>query len=187
MVLALLASFLMAVCSLLRSMVADTPYDSFYAISFGDLTWTVVALAFFKCKLKSNFRMSWYQKQEPKQVSNQDIENCDLRSVTNSEAEIWNFSWANLGLVILGGLAEFGNSLMTLMGLSFASEYGINAGIAGVLYPLSTIFVAIIARFAYEEHIQRIQLLGMLVIFAGATVIALFPAEDEEGKKASFE
>ena len=61
---AFLASILMAVCSLLRSMVSDTPYDSFYAISFGDLTWTAVALAIFKCKLKSNFRMSWYQKQE---------------------------------------------------------------------------------------------------------------------------
>ena len=64
MIWAFLASILMAVCSLLRSMVSDTPYDSFYAISFGDLTWTAVALAIFKCKLRSNFRMSWMQKQE---------------------------------------------------------------------------------------------------------------------------
>ena len=86
---------------------------------------------------------------------------------------------------MISGFAAFGNSLFTLMGLSYASEFGINAGIAGVLYPLSTIFVAIIARIAYEEHIQRIQLLGMIVIFSGATVIAMFPAEDEEGKKAT--
>jgi len=87
----------------------------------------------------------------------------------------------------LGGLAEFGVSLTTIMGFSFANEYGINAGIAGVLFPLSSAFVAIIARFAYEEMIQKVQFLGMLVILFGATVIAMFPAEAEDGKKATLE
>ena len=68
---ALLASFLMAVCSLLRSIVADTPNDSFYAISFGDLLWTGVSLAILKAKLKGDMRMSCYGKKVPK-VTDQD-------------------------------------------------------------------------------------------------------------------
>ena len=94
--------------------------------------------------------MSCFQKQGAGEAQ-PDMEANDRADQAQAE---WRFNCANFWLVVLGGLAEFGNSFLTLMGLSFASEYGINAGIAGVLFPLSTVFVSIIARFAYEEHIQ---------------------------------
>lgn len=60
MIWAFLACLFIAICSLLRTIVSKTPYDSSYAIMFGDLTWSTVYLTVFKCKLGSNFRMSWY-------------------------------------------------------------------------------------------------------------------------------
>jgi len=55
----------------------------------------------------------------------------------------------SFAMVIGGGLSEVGVSLFTLISLSTALDYGINAGIALVTAPLSSIFVAIVAYFRF--------------------------------------
>ena len=99
--------------------------------------------------------------------------------------ETWKFSKYNFLLVVLAGLAELSIALMIIMAYSYTLEYGVNAGIATILIPTSSAFSAIVAYFAFEEHMQKIQFLGMLVILCGIAFIALFPAETEDGKRAT--
>ena len=87
--------------------------------------------------------------------------------------------------MILAALAELSIALSVIMAFSYAMEYGVNAGIATILLPTSSAFSAMIAYFAFEEHMQKIQFLGMLIILCGVAFIALFPAETEDGKKAT--
>ena len=51
--------------------------------------------------------------------------------------------------------------------------------------PTASAFAAIIAYFAFEEHVQRVQMLGMAIVIGGASVIAVFPAESDDGEKAT--
>ena len=87
--------------------------------------------------------------------------------------------------MFLAGLAELSVSLSIIITFSYANEYGINAGIATVLLPTSSAFAAIIAYFAFEEHMQKIQFLGMLIILCGASFIAIFPAKVDDGEQAT--
>ena len=67
-----------------------------------------------------------------------------------------------------------------LFALSKATVFGINAGIAGVLLLTSGIFVSIASYFLFGEVLLKTQLIGLLVIIVGATIIALFPAGEIE-------
>lgn len=83
-------------------------------------------------------------------------------------------------------MGEFGTALFTILAFNKAEEFGINAGIAAVLLPLSGIFVSLASYFMYHEKLHKTQILGLFIILAGATIISLFPAEDtDSGKKAS--
>lgn len=69
-----------------------------------------------------------------------------------------------------------------IIALDKASERNINAGLSTVLMPLSSIFVSVISFFLFKEKLQVTHVIGMLVVIAGATLIALFPAgSDSEG------
>ena len=80
-------------------------------------------------------------------------------------------------MVWLGGMAEFATSLLSIMAFNYASGHSINAGIFGVLFPLSGFFVTAGSFLMYKEKVQVIQIIGMFVIMLGATLIATFPAE----------
>lgn len=80
-------------------------------------------------------------------------------------------------MVWLGGLAEFGTSLFSILAFNHANKHNINAGIAGVLMPISGIFVTIASFLMYKEKLHIVQVIGMFVIVLGATLIATFPAE----------
>lgn len=58
--------------------------------------------------------------------------------------------------MILAGLAELSIALSVIMAFSYAIKYGVNAGIATILLPTSSAFSAMIAYFAFEEHMQKI-------------------------------
>lgn len=58
----LIAALTMAVTSFLRTIVADTPYSSFFALSFGYLLVSGTILAIVKCVKRKDFRMAWYAK-----------------------------------------------------------------------------------------------------------------------------
>mmetsp|Transcript_4977 Transcript_4977/g.6634 ORF Transcript_4977/g.6634 Transcript_4977/m.6634 type:complete len:84 (-) Transcript_4977:566-817(-) len=81
-------------------------------------------------------------------------------------------------MVCLGGVAELGTSLFSILAFNKAGEFGVNAGLAGVLFPLSSAFVAIAAYFMYGEKINKVQAVGILIVVAGATLIAVFPADE---------
>lgn len=81
-------------------------------------------------------------------------------------------------MVCLGGVAEFGTSLFSILAFNQASQGGINAGTAGVLIPLSGIFVSLASYCLFKEKLQAMQVVGLVTIVAGATVIAMFPADD---------
>ena len=83
-------------------------------------------------------------------------------------------------LVVLGGLAELGTSLFSILAFNKANEYGMNAGLAGVLFPLSSTFVALITYFMYQEKLNKVQGVGLIIVIAGATLIAAFPAEKDD-------
>ena len=59
-------------------------------------------------------------------------------------------------IVVLGGLAELGTSLFSILAFNKANEYGMNAGLAGVLFPLSSTFVALITYFMYQEKLNKV-------------------------------
>ena len=96
------------------------------------------------------------------------------------------FSRCNFVLICLGGVAEFGTSLFSILAFNQATMSDVNAGVAGVLIPASGIFVSAASFFIFREKLQVTQVIGLFVIIAGATVIAMFPAEDTtSGVKAS--
>ena len=82
-------------------------------------------------------------------------------------------------LVFLGGMGEFGTSLLCILAFGKAEDFQINAGIAGVLLPLSSVVVSFASYCVYRERIALTGILGMLIIIIGATVIALFPAKSD--------
>ena len=86
----------------------------------------------------------------------------------------------SFALVVGGGLSELGTSLFMLISINAAVSYDINAGIATATMPLSSAFVAIIAHFRYHEKLNYVHLLGLVIVIAGAVVIALFPAHDPD-------
>lgn len=53
---------MMAVTGFLRTLVADTPYSSFGALSMGYLLVAGTILAIIKCILRERFRMAWWVK-----------------------------------------------------------------------------------------------------------------------------
>ena len=65
------------------------------------------------------------------------------------------------------------------MAFSRASEHNINAGVAGVLMPLNSIFVGVISFCLFNEKLQVSHMIGMLIVISGATLIALFPAKSD--------
>ena len=80
-------------------------------------------------------------------------------------------------MVWLGGLAEFATSLFTILSFNQAVKSNVNAGLAGVLFPLSSPFVATFTYWMYGEWLSLIQGIGIITVLAGATLIAAFPAE----------
>lgn len=80
-------------------------------------------------------------------------------------------------MVWLGGLAELGTSLFSILAFNQAGKNHVNAGLAGVLFPLSSTFVALAAYFMYGEKLNWVQGIGLLTVIAGATLIAAFPAK----------
>ena len=153
----------MAVTSFLRTVVADTPYSSFFALSFGYLLVSGSILTTVKCMKKQDFRMAWYTK------------------TANNE---WRFSKAQFLMVWLGGMAELGTSLFSILAFNQADKNHVNAGLAGVLFPLSSTFVAIAAYFMYGERLNWVQGAGILIVMAGATLIAAFPAKTDSEQSA---
>lgn len=83
-------------------------------------------------------------------------------------------------MVWLGGVAELGTSLFSILAFNQASKDSVNAGLAGVLFPLSSTFVAIAAYFMYGEKLNKVQGIGILTVIAGATLIAFFPPEEDD-------
>ena len=77
-------------------------------------------------------------------------------------------------------MSEFGTCLLTILAFNYAASYGVNAGVAGVLFPLSSVFVSIVSYFIFEERLAISQVVGMFVVIAGATLIVMFPAENED-------
>ena len=73
---------------------------------------------------------------------------------SESHAQDWRFSKAQFVLVWLGGISELGTSLFTMFALNKATEFGVNAGLACVLLPLSSAFVAITVYFMNNEKVQ---------------------------------
>ena len=59
----LIAALMMAVTSFLRTIASDTPYESFFVLSFSYLLITGIVLASVKCKLGSKFRLAVYKKE----------------------------------------------------------------------------------------------------------------------------
>ena len=101
--------------------------------------------------------------------------------------EKWRFSYCQLFGVLLGGICEFGTSLCSILAFGKAASNGINAGVAGVLIPLSGVIVSIASYFFFGERMQIVQIVGLVVLLAGATLIVMYPAEDDEtGDKASL-
>mmetsp|Transcript_4977 Transcript_4977/g.6632 ORF Transcript_4977/g.6632 Transcript_4977/m.6632 type:complete len:135 (-) Transcript_4977:845-1249(-) len=69
-----MAALTMAVTSFLRTIVADTPYASFFVLSFGYLLVSGVVLGIVKMVKKADFRMAWYRKMT-RTDSSQDVTN----------------------------------------------------------------------------------------------------------------
>jgi drug/metabolite transporter (DMT)-like permease len=106
----------------------------------------------------------------------------------NSSTGARRFSKSQFLMVWLGGLAEFATSLLSIMAFNYASRHTINAGIVGVLFPLSGFFVTLGSFLMYKEKVQRVHLVGMFVLMLGATLIATFPAQGgSEGEQATTE
>ena len=91
----------------------------------------------------------------------------------------------SFAMVIGGGLSELGCSLFTIISFGAALKYDINAGIATATMPLSSAFVAIFAHFRYGEKLNYVHLFGLVIVIAGATVIALFPADEPGDTKTA--
>ena len=53
---------MMAVTSYFRTVVSDTPYISFFVLSFSYLVISSAVLTVLKCRNKKEFQFSWYQK-----------------------------------------------------------------------------------------------------------------------------
>ena len=56
------AALTMALTSYLRTVVSDTPYSSFFALSAGYLLVSCTVLILLKCLTRGVFRMAWYKK-----------------------------------------------------------------------------------------------------------------------------
>ena len=168
------------------------PYDSYYALTLGQLICSSLMLGFFRVVRSKDFRLPYYKKKPVNElkVNAVGVDGKGKEGAKKVGAKIgeltWQFDWTNLFLVILGGMLEFSVSLTINIGFGFAFEYGINAGIALLLLPLCSVFVAIVSYFAFEEHMQKVQVLGMVIILAGITIISLFPAQTDEGKTATL-
>lgn len=54
-------------------------------------------------------------------------------------------------LVLLGGIKEFFTCFFSILAFNKATEWGINAGTAGVLIPLSSVFVSTASYFLFKE------------------------------------
>lgn len=67
--------------------------------------------------------------------------------------------------------------MFSMLAFNYAEEYAVNAGVAGVLIPMSGILVGITSYFFYGEKLKVTQIIGILTIIAGAIIISLFPAE----------
>ena len=73
-------------------------------------------------------------------------------------------------------MGEFGTSLSMILSFGKAEEFQINAGIATILVPLSSVMVSFLSYFVYHEKIAYTGIIGMAIIIGGATLIAMFPA-----------
>ena len=166
------ASLLMALTSYLRTLVATTPYSTFFTLSFSYLLMALASLSVGKVKDGRNFLMPWTRVvSEPAGQERENPENESTRRV---------FSKLQCLMLFLGGMGEFGISLMMVLAFNKADEFGINAGVAGVLTPFSSFLVSIISYCLYKEGLQVSQIVGMVVILLGVTFIALFPAQVED-------
>lgn len=167
----------MAITSFLRTIVATEPYSAFWVLSFSYLLVSCTILTIGKCKEKDKFAMNWYRKkQKSLSISDVSISN----SVLSDRGNEWEFSKAQLAMVIFGGLGEMGCSIFSILAFSLADKFMVNAGIAGVLMPLTGLLVAIGAYFITGEKLQKVQGLGLLVVMAGATLIAIFPPKEQD-------
>lgn len=81
-------------------------------------------------------------------------------------------------MVLLGGISELCTSLFSILAFNKAEEFGVNAGLSGVILPISSAFVAIACYFMNKEKIQIVQGVGMLIVLVGATLIAMFPPHE---------
>ena len=187
--LTMLGAVLIASSNCLRSMASETdPYDSYYALTVGQLICSALLLAFFRIVRSRDFRLPYYKRKPVKEtkVNAVDTDGKATSGATKDGELTWQFDRTNLLLVILGGMLEFSVSLTINIGFGFAFQYGINAGIALLLLPLCSVFIGIVSYFAFEEHMQKVQVLGMIIILAGVTIISLFPAQSNEGKTATL-
>ena len=87
------------------------------------------------------------------------VDNDTERSQERNQAmlkpeEKWRFSCCQLFGILLGGVCEFGTSLCSILAFGKAASNGINAGVAGVLIPLSGVIVSIASYFLFGERLQ---------------------------------
>lgn len=88
-------------------------------------------------------------------------------------------------MVIGGGLSEIGVSLFLLIAFRSAFEYHVNAGIASVPAPMSSVFVTIVAYCRYGEELHYMYIFGLVIVITGAIVITFYPPETLDGTEAT--
>ena len=88
-------------------------------------------------------------------------------------------------MVIGGGLSEIGVSLFLLIAFRSAFEYHVNAGIASVPAPMSSVFVTIVAYCRYGEELHYMYIFGLVIVITGAIVITFYPPETLDGTETT--
>lgn len=173
----MIASIMMAFTSYLRTLASDMPYSSFFVLALSYLIVAGGILTVLKIRMKNNFQMPWYKEVAVSEVDD-DIKGEKIKKEMR-------FSKLHMLLVFVGGMCEFGISLTCILAFGLAGDYEINAGIAGIFMPLSSVIVGLASFFFYKEKMQITGIVGMFVIIGGATLIAMFPAVNDSGDVAT--
>lgn len=173
----------MALALFMRTIVAETAVSSFGALSMSFIIVVSVILSVIKYVQGEKFRMAWHTKSIEEEFVAAEVEMANFIDNSPIDRSQKRFSKMSFLMVIGGGLCDFMINLSVIISFKVALYYGINAGIATVTAPLSSVFVAIIAYFRYGEKLYFMHLFGFLIVSTGTIIIAMFPAEETSGEK----
>lgn len=140
----MIASIMMAFTSYLRTLASDMPYSSFFVLALSYLIVVGAILTVLKFRMKDDFRMPWYKEVTALSESDEDIKGEKI-------GKEWRFSKLHMSLVFVGGMCEFGISLTCILAFGLAGDYQMNAGIAGIFMPMSSVIVGLASFFLYKE------------------------------------